>query len=200
MGISTGLHVLLIFGLGWGATHPADFAMESGMGGMLGSQEFQELQVVVELESVPPEALPEPELREVIKPQVLFSESLEASKKQTLPPPKQQSAPPTSQSQKMTATGSGGVQTQAKPDYLRNPPPRYPPRAKRLKQQGVVFLNVWVSAKGRVQRLDIRKSSGFSMLDQAARESVKKWKFKPARQNRKQVDSKVIIPVRFELK
>jgi protein TonB len=84
--------------------------------------------------------------------------------------------------------------------YMRNPKPAYPQRARQLGQQGRVELLVEVLANGRVGRVDISASSGYDILDQAAADAVKRWRFVPARRGRRPVTSWVRIPVKFDLR
>ena len=94
---------------------------------------------------------------------------------------------------------AGGAMTEAKPNYLKNPAPRYPEQARRAGHEGLVMLNARVGADGRAQEVAVRASSGFPLLDEAALKAVQRWKFKPARIGSVPVDSRVEIPVRFEL-
>lgn len=77
--------------------------------------------------------------------------------------------------------------------------PNYPARAKTLGQQGLVELLVEVDRKGLVKELALKKSSGYSMLDEAALTAVKSWEFIPASDGGHAVNSKVVVPVRFEI-
>ena len=88
----------------------------------------------------------------------------------------------------------------AEPDYLNNPPPKYPNESRRRHEEGVVLIFASIDSSGRVESLDISKSSGFSLLDEAAVSAVKNWKFKPARFAGISIDSNVEIPVRFSLR
>ena len=88
----------------------------------------------------------------------------------------------------------------AQPDYLKNPEPPYPPTALRRHQAGLVLLIVEVTAHGQVAHLEIKKSSGHPMLDEAAQKAVSGWQFKPARLGPLAIDSEIEVPVRFELK
>lgn len=83
--------------------------------------------------------------------------------------------------------------------YLRNPKPFYPRMARKRGMEGIVLLSVSVSAKGLVSALSIKKSSGFALLDNAAKETVKKWKFQPAQKGLKAVNAVVDVPIRFSL-
>ncbi len=89
---------------------------------------------------------------------------------------------------------------EAKPNYLKNPEPDYPELARRRHQEGLVLLAVKVTAGGRAERVEIKKSSGFSLLDNAAVEAVRDWEFQPARIGSLTFESEIEVPVRFELR
>jgi periplasmic protein TonB len=89
---------------------------------------------------------------------------------------------------------------EAKPNYLKNPEPDYPELARRRHQEGLVLLAVKVTAQGRAERVEIKKSSGFSLLDNAAVEAVRDWEFQPARIGSLAFGSEIEVPVRFELR
>ena len=84
--------------------------------------------------------------------------------------------------------------------YLENPAPAYPPLARRVGEQGKVMLRVLVNAKGTADTVELRSSSGSNRLDEAALESVKHWRFVPARQGDQPVPAWVLIPITFSLK
>jgi protein TonB len=83
--------------------------------------------------------------------------------------------------------------------YLDNPAPQYPPLSRRQREQGRVVLHVLVNAVGRADEVEIRTSSGFSRLDDTARETVKRWKFVPAKRGSEPVAGWVLIPISFKL-
>lgn len=83
--------------------------------------------------------------------------------------------------------------------YLNNPAPVYPALSRRLGEQGTVLLDVYVDENGKAQNVAVKKSSGFEMLDNAALETVKKWRFSAAKQGEKLVASSVQVPVKFVL-
>jgi protein TonB len=87
-----------------------------------------------------------------------------------------------------------------KADYLDNPPPAYPPLARRMGEQGRVVLRVYVEASGQPSSVEVRTSSGFERLDQAALEAVRRWRFVPARQGERAVPAHVLVPISFNLK
>ncbi len=84
-------------------------------------------------------------------------------------------------------------------NYLNNPPPVYPKSARSNNVQGMVTLEVLVSESGAVKKIDIEKSSGFGILDNAALSAVQKWRFIPAHRGSEIVEAKVIVPIEFRL-
>jgi len=78
-------------------------------------------------------------------------------------------------------------------------PPHYPRQAKRRNQQGTVLLQALVSAGGDTRDIRIVKSSGYSLLDRAAAQAVKKWQFFPASYRGSLSSAWVQVPVRFAL-
>jgi protein TonB len=86
-----------------------------------------------------------------------------------------------------------------KADYLDNPAPAYPPLSRRLHEEGRVILRVLVGPGGRAGDVEVRASSGHARLDEAARETVKQWKFVPAKRGSEPVAAWVLIPISFRL-
>ncbi len=99
-----------------------------------------------------------------------------------------------------TGDGSGGAGGGAGAAYGTNPPPPYPLVARRLGMQGLVELDVLVSADGRAADVRIRRSSGFPALDAAALTTVReRWRFVPARRGAAAIESRVTVPIVFRL-
>jgi TonB family protein len=88
------------------------------------------------------------------------------------------------------------------PTPIQNPMPLYPVRFRNSGIQGVVVLEVNISDKGIVTGSKVVKSllPEAGGLDDVAISTVKNWKFKPALLNKKPVNSKVTIPIPFNLK
>lgn len=84
-------------------------------------------------------------------------------------------------------------------DYLDNPPPVYPALSRRVGEQGRVVLRVLVNPGGRADDVEIRSSSGHFRLDEAARHTVRGWRFVPARRGDQPVPAWVLIPISFRL-
>jgi periplasmic protein TonB len=66
-------------------------------------------------------------------------------------------------------------------DYLNNPAPAYPPLSRRLGEQGRVVVRVLIGIDGTASQAEIRNSSGFERLDQAALKTVLKWRYVPGK-------------------
>jgi protein TonB len=84
-------------------------------------------------------------------------------------------------------------------DYLDNPAPSYPALSRRLHEEGRVLLRVLVNPAGRADEVQVQSSSGHARLDTAARETVRGWKFVPAKRGAEPVAAWVLIPVSFRL-
>ncbi len=84
-------------------------------------------------------------------------------------------------------------------DYLSNPKPAYPVASRRLGEEGKVVLRVKVSRGGTPLAVEIRQSSGFARLDEAARAAVEQWHFVPARRGDEPIESWVSVPIVFSL-
>lgn len=84
--------------------------------------------------------------------------------------------------------------------YLRAPPPSYPRAALKDRLQGTVLLQVRVDTDGRPVAVDIARSSGHRVLDQAAQQQVmRQWRFRPATQEGHAVEAIGLVPVAFSL-
>lgn len=57
--------------------------------------------------------------------------------------------------------------------------PKYPAIARQKNLEGRVVLELEIAQIGSIENVQIIKSSGFEILDKAALDSVKLWKFKP---------------------
>ncbi|MEY2520356.1 MAG: periplasmic protein TonB [Verrucomicrobiota bacterium] len=63
---------------------------------------------------------------------------------------------------------------------ISSPGPGYPEEAQRLKIAGSGLYELRIDKTGKTTEVAIVKSSGNSVLDQAARKAFTKWRFKPA--------------------
>jgi len=84
-------------------------------------------------------------------------------------------------------------------EYLRNPAPVYPALSRRTREQGRVMLRVLVSTDGIAEKVELKASSGSARLDQSALDTVRQWKFVPARQGDRTIAAWVVVPISFTL-
>ena len=87
----------------------------------------------------------------------------------------------------------------ASADYLDNPKPAYPPLSRRLREEGKVVLRVLIEADGSASRAEIRSSSGYERLDQAALQTVLRWRYLPAKRNGVPESMWFNVPINFVL-
>jgi TonB family protein len=95
--------------------------------------------------------------------------------------------------------GSDNSSGFGKPAYLRNPLPSYPRVARKHGWEGTTLLQVEVLDDGCGGKIEILNSSGHQVLDETAVETVRRWKFLPARSGTVPVRSIVEIPIRFRM-
>lgn len=84
-------------------------------------------------------------------------------------------------------------------DYLNNPRPPYPPLSRRLGEQGKVVLRVFIETDGTASRAEVRSSSGFERLDQAALQTVLRWRYVPGKRGGTPEAMWVTVPIQFVL-
>lgn len=85
---------------------------------------------------------------------------------------------------------------------FREPPrkPTYPRRAVDLEQKGTVVVRALVDTSGNPATVEVWTSSGFPLLDRAAQEAVRKWRFRPATLNSRPTEAWVQVAVHFNLR
>ena len=105
-----------------------------------------------------------------------------------------------------TGSGSGtgrsdgvGESKFVQASYAYSPKPEYPAPARREGKEGRVLLRVLVDEQGKSKSVEVDNSSGSEALDRAAAEVIKRWRFSPARDGNKSVESWVKIPIDFRL-
>lgn len=89
-----------------------------------------------------------------------------------LPAPKADVAPPAPARMELPSSNA---------DYLQNPRPAYPAMSKRLGEQGKVVVRVFIDVDGTAKKAEIKQSSGFERLDQAALNTVQRWRYVPGK-------------------
>jgi periplasmic protein TonB len=100
-----------------------------------------------------------------------------------------------------SAPAEGGPLVILDPAYRDPPsPPAYPPRSVMLGQQGQVVVRAAIDPRGNPEEVVVWTSSGFPLLDKAAIDAVKRWRFMPARRGSSTVAAWVQVPVNFKLR
>ena len=89
--------------------------------------------------------------------------------------------------------------SQTPPQLLERIAPSYPAEALRNQTQGSVLLRIAVAADGSVADVQVLESSHSRVLDRAAMDAVRNWKFRPATQDGQPVASTMDVPVDFRL-
>ena len=85
------------------------------------------------------------------------------------------------------------------PRFKESPRPAYPESAHREGKQGRVLLQVLVDQQGKAKAVEISSSSGSETLDNAAAQTIKRWRFYPARLGDQPVEFLLLIPIDFLL-
>jgi protein TonB len=84
-------------------------------------------------------------------------------------------------------------------DYLVPPPIEYPRASRKLREAGRVIVRVYVDEGGIPRATQVKRSSGFARLDEAALDAVQKARFKPYIEHGAAVAGWALIPVDFDL-
>ncbi|MCE5286239.1 MAG: energy transducer TonB [Pelosinus sp.] len=77
--------------------------------------------------------------------------------------------------------------------------PPYPREALSAGWEGSVVVRVLIATDGTASQAAVQSSSGHSVLDEAAKQAVRKWRFSPARQNNSPIESYYDVRVKFIL-
>lgn len=85
------------------------------------------------------------------------------------------------------------------PKYRSGSKPAYPQTARKAKWEGAVVVRVLVDTDGTVETVAVRAGSGHDVLDEAAVQAVKKWRFYPAKEGDAPVARFHDVRVRFRL-
>jgi protein TonB len=82
---------------------------------------------------------------------------------------------------------------------IAQPAPHYPYGARRRGAEGIAWLRVDLAASGRVQRVEVERSTGHRDLDRAAVAAVRSWRFAPLPEEMEASDLWFRVPVEFRL-
>lgn len=100
----------------------------------------------------------------------------------------------------MSGYSSQGMIIEAEPDFASMSAPKYPRIARKKGWEGEVLVKAFVDKYGKPLKVRVKESSGHDVLDKAAIDAVRKWKFVPAKMGSSNYDSETEIPVQFVLK
>lgn len=126
------------------------------------------------------------------------SNSVDVDLRPPLTPPQTSSEPPTSEPVGVAdATARVRLSPGATQILSRPVEPNYPLLAKQMKIQGAVVLEVLIGRNGNIQHLDVL--SGPAILSAAAREAVKRWRFRPYLQSGQAMETEARITVNFTI-
>ncbi|KRA21354.1 hypothetical protein ASE43_01250 [Lysobacter sp. Root983] len=114
---------------------------------------------------------------------------------ETAPPPPADAAIPASP---QTPAPAAVASSDPKPIPGQNPAPRYPPQALRRGESGTVTVRVQIGADGVPTDVSVGTTSGSRMLDRAAQDAVRRWRFRPALANGQPVSGTVMVPITFD--
>jgi len=146
-------------------------------------------------EPAPPKPKPKTERADQPVPRQVVQEVAEAA-----PQPLPVIAPPVAAAAPSVATAPVvDTQPDYKASYLNNPRPPYPMVARRMGWEGKVVLNVEVLAEGACGAVNVFHSSGHEVLDNAAMNTVKSWRFIPARSAGRAISQWFKVPINFSL-
>ncbi len=79
-------------------------------------------------------------------------------------------------------------------------PPRYPVDSRRKHEQGTVVLTITLAVDGGVESIAVSQSSGFARLDNAAKDAVKGWRWKPTIRGGQPVRVRGVVEIPFILR
>lgn len=97
----------------------------------------------------------------------------------------------------LALTGSVLAQSKTEPPVpVRTTAPEYPDELRREGVSGLVMVKCSIDVQGNVAEVEVEKSSN-PAFEKPAIAAVKKWKFKPAKQDGNPVAIKVSIPIKF---
>lgn len=99
----------------------------------------------------------------------------------------------------LASTAGHGAFVEATPRGTANRPPAYPWLARVAGWEGTVVLRVTIEGDGRPSAVMVATSSGYAMLDAAAKDAIARWTFLPATRGGRPIGSTVSVPVRFRL-
>lgn len=143
--------------------------------------------------------IPSVPLRPEEEPEIIIEEKIEEPEPQEKPVDEVVKDPIEESEETPEVNARQGAVTDAKPAKNYNRPPGYPRQARRNGWEGRVILVANVTKEGAVSAIRVEQSCGHPILDEAALEAIRQWRFEPALMFGAPVDSTLEIPVVFQL-
>jgi len=125
------------------------------------------------------------------KPAVGETDEEQARLVETAPPPTPPQAAPMPPPRPMSTAVT-------QPEPISSPAPRYPPQALRRHETGTVLVRVEIGPDGVPTSISVADSSGSRLLDRAATDAVRRWRFRPAMAGGRPTAGSVQIPITFK--
>jgi TonB family protein len=100
----------------------------------------------------------------------------------------------------MDSSAENAATSKSKVKSGNNLRPEYPRLAREAGWEGTVMLRVEVLSDGKAGAVNVHKTSGYSLLDDAAVTAVQRWHFTPAMDGNFPVSAVVHLPVKFDLR
>lgn len=152
----------------------------------------------------PPSPEPKPEPRPRARPQPVTERNTRPGPVTTEPSPRPASSVP-SEPAPEPALAVMPAPAAASRSVLRivpihNPEPRYPVLARRMGLEGQVVLRVRVTADGQLRSVEVMSGSGHDLLDQAALDAVREWRFQVRGLSDGAQPEALEVPIRFALR
>ena len=151
-----------------------------------------------------PKPLPKPKPKPKLPPppkappsEKAISREEQAEEQPAPPPPAQKQARVSENDNKTLGAPITPPRHDANP--LNNPAPAYPSISRRLKEEGIVVLELLILPNGAVGEVRIKQSSGFERLDKTAMKAVKRWRYLPAKRGDEPIPYWYLQPLEFSL-
>ncbi len=171
----------------------AFIAFNNGIGHFFKTQVPNDMTIVdVPTDPPTPTPLPIPDIPKSIPEQTLAPPIVDPTTVVIDSPPIVSDSPPAQATDANPVTDA--IPTVSKLTVTSRIEPVYPASAQAAGKQGVVLLDAQVDPNGNVVAVNILRSSGFSELDAAAVQAVKRWHFASV-----STGAHVRVPIRFQL-
>jgi periplasmic protein TonB len=144
----------------------------------------------------PTKIAPEPAVKKIVKP---TPEGIKTASKKVVQKPVVAAKPDILKAVTSVARQRPFTPPIGRVALLNNPKPVYPRFARRRGLEGLVLLSVEVDSDGHPLQVKVKQGSGYSVLDRSALQTVKKWRFIPAKRGGIAVRASVEVPIRFSL-